>query len=45
MKKPMSIETALLYGGADQFYNVIEPEKEDHGNEEAEIVGMHVINI
>ena len=26
MKKPISIETALIYGEVDRFYNVLDPQ-------------------
>ena len=31
-KKPISIETALIFGEHDRFYNVINPDKFDKDN-------------
>ena len=28
LRKPLSIETALIYGEQDRFYNIIDPKKE-----------------
>ena len=52
-KKPISIETALIFGEQDRFYNVINPDKLDKehnvdiDNEcpTNEVVGLHHINI
>ena len=48
--RPISIETALIYGESDRFYNIIDPDQiksceEDHDEDVHEVVGLHVINI
>lgn len=52
-KKPLSIETALIYGESDRFYSIIDPdapavtetEEDGQNSENTEVVGLSVINI
>ena len=53
-KKPISIETALIYGESDRFYSLIDPdaasvvtetEEEGLNSENNDVVGLSVINI
>lgn len=52
-KKPISIETALIFGEQDRYYNVINPDKIDESKNielddeypSNEVVGIHCINI
>ena len=49
-QKSISIETALIYGEMDRFYKVIDPDIEDpdqieRASQNAQIVGLSVINI
>ena len=50
MGKPVSIETALIYGEKDRFYYIIDPNKKIDPDDDAqlqncEVVGLHVINM
>ena len=50
MGKPISIETALIYGEKDRFYYIIDPNKKIDPEDDAqlqncEVVGLHVINM
>jgi len=51
-KKPINIETALIYGESDRFYHLIDPDADITDNEEDgpnseknDVVGLSVINI
>lgn len=49
-RRPLSIETALIYGEQDRFYNIIDSKKEftqeDIENiEQNNVVGLNVINV
>lgn len=49
-RKPISIETSLIYGEPDRFYYIIDPNKEinpedDEDLKNCEIIGIDVINI
>lgn len=50
--KPISIETALIWGESDRFYSIVDPEADqseiqhelETEPENREVVGLHVIN-
>ena len=50
-RRPISIETALIYGESDRFYSVIDEDQEkreifeDYKFEKHEMLGLHVVNI
>lgn len=50
MRRPISIENALIYGEQDRFYYIIDPNKKIDPDDDAqlnrcEVVGLHVINM
>lgn len=47
-RKPISIETALIFGEQDRFYNLIDQDfkpNETPIDENSEVVGLTVVNI
>lgn len=50
-RRPISIETALIFGESDRFYSVIDEDPqereiyEDYKFESHEMLGLHVVNI
>ena len=51
--KPVSIETALIYGETDRFYYIIDPDENAEDNsennklnyEDNDVIGLSVVNI